>query len=68
MIRKVNEFLGFESMENMEDLPAPESVVVRSKEELYAKLEESEKDVAAGRTFPAEIVFEEIRRKYGFSG
>jgi hypothetical protein len=46
---------------------APESVTVRSIEELVARLEKSEEDVAAGRTVPAEIVFEKMRRKYGFS-
>jgi len=49
------------------DFGAPESVIVSSKEELYARLERSEEDIQAGRTIPAEIVFEELRRKYGFS-
>jgi len=49
------------------DLGAPESVIVRSKEELYARLEKSEEDIQAGRTVPAEIVFENLRKKYGFS-
>jgi len=46
--------------------PAPESVIVRSMEELYKKLEEAEEDVAAGRVIPAEVVMEELRREYGF--
>ncbi|MCL2698659.1 MAG: type II toxin-antitoxin system RelB/DinJ family antitoxin [Oscillospiraceae bacterium] len=46
--------------------PAPESVIVRSMEELYAKLEEAEEDIAAGRVIPAEVLHEEIRERYGF--
>ncbi|MCL2019428.1 MAG: type II toxin-antitoxin system RelB/DinJ family antitoxin [Oscillospiraceae bacterium] len=47
-------------------LPAPASVIVNSMEELYAKLEEAEKDIAEGRTFSAEEVFDELRSKYEF--
>jgi len=50
-----------------ESIDAPESLIVRSKEELYVRLEKSEEDIQAGRTVPAEIVFEKLRRKYGFS-
>jgi len=46
---------------------APESLIVRSKEELYARLEKSEEDFLAGRTINAEDLFKEMREKYGFS-
>ncbi|MCL1831587.1 MAG: hypothetical protein FWG45_01595 [Oscillospiraceae bacterium] len=36
-------------------------------EEVYASLAQSRREVARGGTIPAEIVFEEIRRLYGFS-
>jgi hypothetical protein len=65
MIRKIeSENPGFNLWENM---PAPESVIVRCKEELYAKLQKSEKSVEEGKTVPAEIMFEKLRKKYGFS-
>lgn len=46
-------------------LPAPERVIVRNKAELAAKLEESEKDIAEGRTVPADEVFSKLEAKYG---
>ncbi|MCL2638172.1 MAG: type II toxin-antitoxin system RelB/DinJ family antitoxin [Oscillospiraceae bacterium] len=45
-------------------MPAPESIIVRSIEELYAKLEEAEEDIAAGRVIPAEVVHERLKEKY----
>lgn len=43
---------------------APERVIVRTREELYKKLAESEEDVILGRTSPAEEVFGRLREKY----
>lgn len=45
-------------------LPAPERVIVRSEEELAAKLEGSERDIAEGRTVPADEAFSRLRAKY----
>lgn len=42
-------------------LPAPERVIVRTKEELYHKLEEAEADVREGRVHPANEVFDRLR-------
>ncbi|MCX4375535.1 MAG: type II toxin-antitoxin system RelB/DinJ family antitoxin [Lachnospiraceae bacterium] len=42
-------------------LPAPERVTVRTKEELYRKLEEAEADVREGRVRPANEVFDRLR-------
>lgn len=50
-------------------LPAPGRVIVRSEEELLTKLEESERDIAEGRTIPADEVFSKLEsnslRPYG---
>lgn len=46
-------------------LPAPERVIVRTKEELAAKLAEAEEDIKAGRTYTAEEAFDRLRGKYG---
>ena len=46
-------------------LPAPERVIVRSKGELFQKLEEAEEDVRAGRTYSADEVFDKLRKNYG---
>lgn len=46
-------------------LPAPERVIVRSEEELAAKLRESQKDIAEGRTLTAEEAFGSLEKKYG---
>ena len=46
--------------------PAPESVVVRSIEELYKKLEEAEEDIAAGRVIPADLLWKELEEKHEF--
>jgi hypothetical protein len=51
-----------------DSIGAPESVTVRSVDELLQRLEKSEKSVSEGRTVPAEVMFERLRRKYGFSG
>lgn len=42
-------------------LPASERVTVRTKEELYRKLEEAESDVREGRVHPANEVFGRLR-------
>lgn len=46
-------------------LPAPERVIVRNEEELAAKLEESERDIAEGRTIPVDEAFSKLEEKYG---
>ena len=63
--KKQSETVYFEDFS--EDFSAPESVIVRNAADLYSKLKESESDVKDGKTVPAEIVFEKLRRKYGFS-
>lgn len=45
-------------------LPAPESVIVRSREELISKLDEAEDDIREGRTVTAEGMFARLRKKY----
>lgn len=44
-------------------LPASERVIVRSKEELYQKLNEAEEDIRSGRVYPADEVFDRLRGK-----
>ena len=46
-------------------LPAPERVIVRSKDELYQKLCEAEEDIRLGNTYTVDEVFNGIRGKYG---
>lgn len=46
-------------------LPAPERVIVRSKEELYQKLNEAEEDIRSGNTYTVDEVFNGLRGKYG---
>lgn len=45
-------------------LPAPERVIVRSKEELYQKLAEGEADIQNGRVSSADEVFGRLRAEY----
>lgn len=45
-------------------LPAPERVIVRSKEELYQKLAEGEADIQNGRVSSADDVFGRLRAEY----
>ena len=47
-------------------LPAPEHVIVRSEDELIAKLDDSQKDIEQGRTSPASEVYSRLEAKYGF--
>ncbi|MCL2035909.1 MAG: hypothetical protein FWG83_00790 [Oscillospiraceae bacterium] len=63
--RKETEILDFEGLQGAS---APESVTVRNIDELYAKLEKSERNVAAGKTIPAEVLFEKVRKRYGYRG
>ena len=46
-------------------LPAPERVMVRSKDELFQKLCEGEDDILAGRTSDIKEVFGRLREEYG---
>lgn len=46
-------------------LPVPERISVRSKEELYKKLDEAEAEFQAGKTYTADEVFGRLREKYG---
>ena len=46
-------------------LPAPERVIVRSKEELHKKISEAEDDIRSGNTNSADEVFDRLRGKYG---
>lgn len=45
-------------------LPAPERVIVRSKEDLYQKLDEGEADIQNGRVSSADDVFGRLRAEY----
>lgn len=45
-------------------LPAPDRVIVRSNEDLTAKLDQSEQDIAEGRTISADEAFSELEKKY----
>ncbi|MCH5193876.1 MAG: hypothetical protein J1F11_07950 [Oscillospiraceae bacterium] len=58
------ETLSIQINENIK-LPAPERVIVRSKEELYQKLNEAEIDIRSGSTYTADEVFDSLRGKYG---
>ena len=46
-------------------LPAPEHIIMRSNDELIAKLDESEKDIEEGRTSPTDEVYSRLETKYG---
>ncbi|WP_295157153.1 type II toxin-antitoxin system RelB/DinJ family antitoxin [uncultured Ruminococcus sp.] len=46
-------------------LPAPARVIVRSEEELDGKLNASDRDIAEGRTVPADEAFARLEDKYG---
>ena len=45
---------------------APESIVFRSKKELYEKLDAGMKQIQEGKVIDADIVMEQLRNKYGF--
>ncbi|MBR6337063.1 MAG: type II toxin-antitoxin system RelB/DinJ family antitoxin [Ruminococcus sp.] len=45
-------------------LPAPESVIVRSEQELGERLSAAQKDIEAGRTVTAADVFDRLEKKY----
>lgn len=46
-------------------LPAPERLIVRSKDDLLQKLQDAEEDVKNGKYFSADEVFGIMREKYG---
>ncbi|MCL2633461.1 MAG: type II toxin-antitoxin system RelB/DinJ family antitoxin [Oscillospiraceae bacterium] len=48
-------------------LPAPESVTFKNEEELVEMVMEGYRSMREGRMISGEEMFEEIRRKYGFS-
>lgn len=48
--------------------PAPESIIVRSKEDLYEKLSVGMKQIEEGKVIDADIVMAQLRDKYGFQG
>jgi len=45
----------------------PESVTVRSKEDLYEKLDEAMRQIKQGQVMDADAVMARLREKYGFS-
>ena len=45
----------------------PERVIVRSNEDLYAKLDAGMKQVNEGKVIDADVAMSKIRDKYGFS-
>jgi len=47
---------------------APESVIVRSKEDLYEKLSVGMKQVQEGKVIDADVVMSRLRDEYGFPG
>jgi addiction module RelB/DinJ family antitoxin len=46
---------------------APERVIVRSKEDLYNKLDAGMRQVDEGKVIDADVAMSKIRDKYGFS-
>jgi addiction module RelB/DinJ family antitoxin len=47
---------------------APESVMVRSKEELYEKLDVGMEQIKEGKVIDADVVMARLSEKYGFQG
>ena len=47
-------------------LPAPEHLIVHSREEAAKKLNEAEEDIANGYVSSADEVFDRLRKKYDF--
>lgn len=47
---------------------APESVIIRSSEDLYEKLSVGLKQIKEGKVVDAEVVMSKLRDKYGFHG
>lgn len=45
-------------------LPASERILVKTKEDLYKKLDEAEEDIRLGRTSNAQDVIDRLREKY----
>ncbi len=46
-------------------VPAPERIIVKSKEDLYQKLEEAENEIKSGNYSSSDEVFDRLRDKYG---
>ena len=46
---------------------APERVIIRSSEDLYAKLDAGMKQIEEGKVIDADVAMSKIRDKYGFS-
>ena len=46
-------------------LPVSERILVKTKEDLYKKLDEAEEDIRLGRTSNAQDVIDRLREKYG---
>ena len=47
---------------------APESVIIRSSDDLYEKLSVGMKQIKEGKIVDAEVVMSKLRDKYGFQG
>lgn len=47
---------------------APESVIARSKDDLYKKLDAAKEQISEGKATDADVVMESIRGKYGLQG
>lgn len=47
-------------------LPAPEHLIVHSREDVAMKLNEAEEDIANGDVSSADEVFDRLRKKYDF--
>lgn len=45
-------------------LPVSERILVKTKEDLYKKLDEAEEDIRLGRTLDAQDVIDRLREKY----
>ena len=47
---------------------APESVIIRSSEDLYKKLSDGMEQIKEGKVVDAEVVMSNLSEKYGFQG
>jgi addiction module RelB/DinJ family antitoxin len=47
---------------------APESVIIRSKEDLYEKLNVGLEQIKEGKVIDADVVMAQVRDSYGFQG
>lgn len=53
------------AFEYIDEYPVPEFIVVHSKEELFARLDEAHKDYEEGRTIDAYEMLKRMSEKYG---